>query len=178
MINLIPPPAKKAIKQEYWVRVGTIWFVIWSIAGIIGGVTLLPTYVLINSQVQVYSATAAAASEKIASYKDMADALVQTSNQARLIIETARLEPVSVHAARIAAATDESITLLGLSLTRVDSGFAPVTVTGIARDRQSLAAFRDRLLIDERITSVDLPIANLAQDRNIPFTLTIMITAL
>ena len=176
MINLIPPAAKTAVKREYFIRVGAVWLLIWSVAIVIGGVTLLPTYVLINSQVQVYSATAAAASEKVASYKDIADELVQTSNQARLIVETARLEPLSGYFAAITSAADAGITVLSTRLSRADGGLSPLTVTGVAQDRQSLAAFRDRLLADEHIATVDLPIANLAQDKNITFTLTIVLS--
>lgn len=178
MINLIPPPAKVAVKREYFARVGVVWLIIWSVAIMIGGVTLLPTYVLINSQVQVYSATAAAASEKVASYQDIADALVRTSNQARLIVETARLEPLSHHIATITSEADPDITLLGYRLGRTDTGFTPLIVTGVAQDRQSLATFREKLLQNERIITVDLPIANLAQDRDIKFTLTIVLTSI
>ena len=31
MINLIPPSAKKSIKIEYWVRVLSVWLLIWSL---------------------------------------------------------------------------------------------------------------------------------------------------
>lgn len=178
MINLIPPAAKKAVKQEYWIRVSTVWLLLWAAAVVVGGATLLPTYVLINSQLQVYSATTAAASEKVASYKDIADALVQTSNQARLIVDTARLEPFSTQFALIQSVTTSDILLLGLTSKRTASGFIPFTVSGIAKNRKALADFRDRLLAEDRVTTVDLPIANLAQDKDIMFTLTITLNAL
>ena len=49
----------------------------------------------------------------------------------------------------------------------------PITLSGVAADRESLAAFRDSLLGDEAIEKADLPISNLAKDKDINYSITV-----
>ena len=52
----------------------------------------------------------------------------------------------------------------------------PVNITGTATDRQSLASFRDRMLAHPLISEVNLPISNLATDKDIQFSITVTMT--
>ena len=63
-----------------------------------------------------------------------------------------------------------------IQLNRDNKEIAPVSLTGIARDRKTLASFRDRLLAEEQIVSVDLPISNLASDSDIQFIITVVLS--
>lgn len=173
MINLLPAPAKKNLLIEYWIRVVSVWMVLWSVALIAATSVLLPTYVLIEAQVKSYADSAAAASEKVANYESVSVALVEASQQAKMVIDEEKIPLFSYYVNKFESLQQDGIVIKTINLTRADSGVAPILIGGEARDRQSLASFRDRLLADEAVDTVDLPISNLARDKNISFSITV-----
>lgn len=173
MINLIPPQAKKGVVKEYWTRVVSVWFYTWS-AGLLGGVLIMvPAYVLISSQVSVYEASAKTASEKVASFEDVSKGLAASSQQAGKLVTSFRQSLISERIKSLRLLEKPGITISEFTVGRVDEVYEPIQVTGTARDRQALAAFRNRLLAEPNVASVDLPISNLAKDRDIQFSLTV-----
>jgi hypothetical protein len=173
MINLIPPQAKKSLMIEYWVRVASTWLILWSITLIVSTIILLPTYVLIGTQVSVYKTSAEEASLKVASYKDVSRSLVNASQRARILVDESGLADISEFITLIEGLQGSEVELSQINLNRIENGFDPMIVSGTAADRQALASFRDRLLAEEKISSVDLPISNLARDKDIQFTITV-----
>jgi hypothetical protein len=173
MINLLPAPAKKGILFEYWVRVASVWMIIWSVALIAGTSVLLPAYVLIDSQVQSYADSAAAASQKVANYESVSVSLVEASQQAKMIVDEESLPLFSSYINKFELLQGEGISISVINLIRTETGMAPITIGGVARDRQALASFRDRLLADEAVDAVELPISNLARDKEIAFSITV-----
>lgn len=173
MINLIPPSAKKSTLIEYWMRVVTAWFILFSIVLIAGAGILLPTYVLISSQVGVYEESAAAASEKVANYENVSEQLVQASQQAKLIVDEMTLPVFSGYIDMFEQLQGEGIQIESIEMSRDGLAISPIIIDGTASDRQTLASFRERLLEKEEIILVDLPISNLAKDSNIQFSLTV-----
>ena len=173
MINLIPPQAKKKLKAEYWVRVFSVWLMLWSAALLVGAGILLPAYVLIDSQVTVYEASAAEASLKVASYENVSTSLVQASQQAKIINDAALLPVFSEYIDLFSSLENKDVQITDISFSNTEVGIAPMVMSGMASDRHSLALFRDRLLADDRIVSVDLPISNLASDKDIKFNITV-----
>jgi hypothetical protein len=173
MINLIPPQAKKSLMIEYWVRVASTWLILWSITLIVSTIILLPTYVLIGTQVSVYKTSAEEASLKVASYKDVSRSLVNASQRARILVDESGLADISEFITLIEGLQGSEVELSQINLNRIENGFDPMIVSGTATDRQALASFRDRLLAEEKISSVDLPISNLARDKDIQFTITV-----
>ncbi len=175
MINLIPPEAKKNITLEYWVRVGSVWALLLAFALACASFIFLPVYVLISSQVDAYTESANSASAKIASYENVTTGLVRASQEARTVMAGANFTPVSEYMSIINAAQGNNITITNVSMSRAEEGIAPIQLSGVALDRQSLAAFRDRLLNEEQFSAVELPIANLAKDKDISFSITITV---
>lgn len=173
MINLIPSVAKRSLLIEYWVRVISAWLILWSISLFVSTLMLYPAYVLISSQVSVYEASAREASQKVASYENVSVSLVRSSQQARSIMDELSIPVFSENITLFEGLQGTGIQLSKLGLSRNDDGIAPVFLVGVADDRQSLASFRDRLLAEEQVTAVDLPIANLARDKDIQFTITV-----
>lgn len=173
MINLIPLAAKKSIVKEYWIRVLSVWMILWAFALLCGMSIIFPSYVLIKSQVDVYATPAAEASEKVADYKSASKVLIESSQQARIIVDENREQVMSDLVLLFRSLQGDTVQLSGMTILRSDDGVAPVKLEGIADDRQSLASFRDRLLEQPNITVVDLPISNLARDRDIQFSITV-----
>jgi hypothetical protein len=173
MINLLPVPAKKSILLEYWIRVVSVWMIVWAVALFAATSIFLPVYVLIGSQVKSYADSAAVASQKVASYESVSVALVQASQQAKLIIDEMNRPQFSSYIHKFEQLQGEGIQFSNIKLGRDDAGITPVTIGGVASDRQALASFRDRLLADEEVSAVNLPISNLARDKDIAFSISV-----
>lgn len=175
MTNLIPPTAKKQIVVEYWVRVCSVWVILWSVCLMISAVLLWPTYVLIVGSSTAYADSVADASERTAEYESISQSLSRASKQAQTIVVSERQPNLSLIFADITAVSGQGVGVSGVTLNRNDQGVAPVQVQGEASSRQSLAAFKDRLESILYVAGVDLPIENLAQNQDIEFNLTINI---
>ena len=173
MINLIPTTAKKKILIEYWVRVITVWMFLWSFIIVLSLVIFVPTYVLVNSQEKVYRASAAEASTEVDNYEAVAKSLNRTSKQARFIIDSAEDDLLSSYIILFKSLQNSNIELSQISINKNDEGLDPIRLAGVAEDRQALASFRDRLLEETLVESVDLPISNLASEEEIKFNITI-----
>ncbi len=146
MINLLPPQAKKSLQREYWVRVASVWLMLWSAALFVGAGMLFPTYVLIGSQVAVYEASAEEASQKVASYENVSKSLTQASQQAKIIKDTSSLPIFSEYIDLFSSLENNEVEITDVSLTANAEGIIPIRVSGLASDRHSLALFRDQLL--------------------------------
>ena len=173
MINLIPSSARRSLLIEYWVRVLSTWLILWSVSLFASALILYPAYVLIGSQVAVYETSAKEASQKVASYENVSMSLVQASVQAKAIMDELSIPVFSDYIELFEGLQGTGIQINKIGLSRVDNGIAPVLLVGIADNRQSLASFRDRLLAEEQVVSVDLPISNLARDKDIQFSITV-----
>lgn len=141
----------------------------------LGILFLIPAYVLIDSQIDVYSASVELASQKITNYESVSGDLIQSSKQAGLIIEGVKQMSVSQYLELFDELQDSKINLSEISISKTDKGIEPVLLIGEASDRQALAAFRDRLLATPQVSAVDLPISNLAKDKDIQFSITVTI---
>lgn len=175
MINLIPSAAKRGILVEYWVRVVSVWLILWAIALIAAASTLLPAYVLISSQVSLHEESASVASQKVSDYETASVALVQASQQARMIVDEKEVMQFSTYMQLLESLQGEGITVSAYTMEREKEGIAPIGIEGVAENRKALASFRDRLLAAKEVSSVDLPISNLAQDKDIQFSLTVVL---
>lgn len=174
MINLIPPHAKRSIMTEYWLRVVTVWCMLLSFAGVVGLLVMLPPYVLVSSQVDVYRQSAESATQEIQNYKNMSDVLNRSTQRARIIVETKNKPVLSEYLALFQSFENEQVRIREIIISReAEFGIAPIRIVGEADTRQALADFRDRLLATDIVEIVDLPISNLAKDSDIVFSLTI-----
>lgn len=173
MINLIPPTAKKSILREYWLRVLSVWFAVWSIALLIGVAVLVPSYVLIVSQVKVYSESATKASQKILDFENVSKDLVRSSQLAGTLLSGLKDPRMSDYTARFKELQSSGISISKITVSRAEVGLGPAQLSGEAKNRQALADFRDRLRAQPEVSAVDLPISNLAKDKDIQFSLSV-----
>ncbi|MEN9920843.1 MAG: hypothetical protein RL538_736 [Candidatus Parcubacteria bacterium] len=175
MINLIPPEAKKRVTKEYWLRVVSVWSLSGTMALIASICILVPAYVLITIQISANEGVSQAASEKVAEFESVTKELSVANQKAKAVLENNRFEPVSPLVAMVRAHESAEVRVSQITVSRTKDGFAPIVVAGEADSRQALAAFRDRLLNEPNVSGVDLPISNLAKDKEIQFSLTITV---
>jgi len=178
MINLIPPEAKNKIIIEYWTRVVSVWSAAITAALIAGICILVPTYVLITIQIGTNESSSKAASEKVSEYESFTKELANANQKAKVISDSANDTPISNLIYMIRSYESSEVTVSKVAMSRIKGGFDPIVVSGEARSRQALAAFRDKLLAEPNVAAVDLPISNLAKDKDIQFNLTVTIKKL
>jgi len=176
MINLIPPAARRGVLVEYWIRVVSVWCILISISLFTTASLLLPAYVFVNSQVKVHQQSAEIALQKVADYDAVSVSLIQASQRARKIMDEENLFQISEYVDLFEQLQSDDILVSNIKIGRVKEGVSSIVVGGIANNRQTLASFRDRLLADTRIEKVDLPISNLARDKDISFTITVTLS--
>lgn len=160
--------------MEYWIRVLTVWAFIGTISAVLFAVTFLPVYVLVDAKIDAYQQSAEIASEKIASFESVSRELAKATQQAQLLITSTKEISLSDIITLLDEMENDGINLNQVYVARATAGLEPISLNGRARDRQSLASFRDSLLAHPSIQSVDFPISNLAKDRDIDFTITII----
>lgn len=175
MTNLIPPEAKKELVRLYWIRVVSAWAILWSVALCVGVLLMYPTYLLISGTSAAYSDTAADVTERTESFNTMLAELDKSNQEAQRIIQSAEDVTLSALLTDIWSVNGSGIDIAGIQLSRGAQGLTPITLRGEAVNRQSLAAFRDRIEALSYVEQVDLPIENLAQNQDIDFTIRITI---
>lgn len=173
MSNLIPQIAKKKIATEYWLRVSTAWFLLWAAALIVAAVLLFPVYIFTATQVAVSADSARGAEALVADHEAIGKKIEAANDQARLVIENARLSQAHSIVGFFESMETSSVSFSKITFTKSGTTVQPIRLTGQASDRESLAAFRDALLAHEAVATVDLPISNLAKDKDILFDITV-----
>lgn len=177
MSNLIPQFAKKKITTEYWLRVLTAWFFLWGVALLIAAVLLFPVYIFTSVQTEVNAVSASAAEASVESFESVAADLKKASLQSRYVIMDNRRTKAHEYVELFAAQEGSGVAIERISLTQGATGPQPALISGVAETRESLAAFRDRLLAVPAIAQADLPISNLARERDIEFSITVTLNA-
>lgn len=175
MINLIPSAVRKAIIREYWTRVLAMFLFVISVVAIVISLLFLPVYVLVSTQTNIYAESAKQAEERMADFSVSAKALTDANQLSQKILEQNKVKNFSEVVVLVESLTSTGISLNTLELTRTTENPVSVRVDGLAYTRNDLAAFRDRLLEHEEIEDVILPISNLAKDKDIQFTLSIVL---
>lgn len=173
MANLIPPKARTVVTREYWVRTATVWMLLAAGAGVVTAVFMAPTYVLVSMQHDALENRAATVRSQQESYAAAAEEI----ERANALIEHIDRNREAVSAVALIKTLD-TLTGSSVSITRVSfmqdrRAVEPIAISGVAANRTALANFRDALEASDLITSVDLPISNLAGDRDIPFSITL-----
>ena len=170
MINLIPPTAKKSIKREYIKRVVTVWLFLFSSALAILTVFLLPTFVVLQSEISALEETAEAGRIRVAQYDISATELVKANAQATLLLKQATSSSLTGIVDTLAILAGTKVSLTNYQFIDLDS-VGKITVSGVAATRQDLAAFRDAVSNDARFSAVNLPISSLIKDKDLLFTM-------
>jgi len=173
MINLLPEKAKKDIIFEYWVRVVSVWFFILSVVCAVVSLLLLPSYVLVDSQAKVLAVDVDAARAKVAEYDLSALALAKANTQAQMLFELKQVKNFTTVLSELDSLQNSNITISDYEFKRNGLKLNSVQLFGEAKTRQSLADFRDALLGLPDVAGVNLPIGNLARDRDILFSISI-----
>lgn len=174
MINLIPPSAHTQVKREYWIRVISVWLVLIGTAFLIVALLNLPVYVLVRSQLSSYLQEYNQASDESESFK-ASEFEIQKSNEiAKLLAKADSVTPFSTIITELEALTSSGVKISDFSLSRQNGEISSISINGQASSRLALTQFKDAVEASPLFESVTLPLSNLAKDKDISFSITIV----
>lgn len=175
MINLIPPDAQSQVKKEYWLRVVTVWVILIASACVVVVTLYVPVYVLVRSQLDAYLQAYTQASVESESFKDSEDAVERSNEIAELLSAANKALPFSTVMSELEQVSgNHNIAISEFVFTRDKGKLQPVVLKGTAVSRLDLTSFKDSVESHELFKSAELPLSNLAKDKDIIFSMTII----
>jgi len=175
MFKLLPAQAKKSIRHEYHMRRFAVLVLAFAFAFFAGVIGLLPAYVISESKYEE-AALAADIVERSTALKDN-QALSAEANDVRKELSLLSLvTPVMPYEifqnAALLRTPGISIGTLEWSMKNSESF---LVLTGVADDRKALLDFQNTLNTSGKFKASDLPLSQLAKDKDIDFTFTLSV---
>lgn len=178
MLNLLPKDYKNKIRNEYVRRFFIILFLGLSIMDIFIAVSIFPSYTFVTSKkeiaegvnLSIKNSVKVKNQEKILQdFKDL-----ETRLTAVEIVPGSRPTGYIDNALKL---KEKVISIQNISYTKKDGLNKEVTLEGTASSRASLIDFSKRVKASSWVSASEIPLANLAGDRNIKFFITLTATS-
>ena len=176
MINLLPIEEKKRTRRDYIFRLLTVALGAVSVSTLIGIVTLFPSYFIADflKRTAIEKAEISRKTNGEDNQENIIKILKET--QQKLEILSSEREQASLRTVFDTAINykPSTIILTGLVYQKESEDKATFTISGVADSREDLLVFSVNLERDVLFDDVELPVSNLAKDKDIKFTLTIV----
>lgn len=176
LTNLLPSDRSRALRREYFARLGVVALSMLAILVVIHAVLLLPTYLSIRDDAQYERARLAELETALASSEEQQVG----SRLARLANDTAYLTaqaeaPSGSDAIRAVLLVPRA----GISITNVSYTASPtagenrLVLMGVAETRDTLRRYYSALSSQPFVSKADLPISTYAKETDLVFTITL-----
>lgn len=176
MVNLLPPSAKKKYVFEYYARALAVLLFLLTAAGFVLGALMVPLWVSIEIQGTAIANDYEVAVAGTESYTGLEDDITRANTIATELDRVSGYEPLLPYLTEVEARANPAISIASVSIARdARQQVQSMVVTGEAGTRASLAEYRDSLEASPSFTSAELPISNLAKDRDVPFSISVTI---
>lgn len=176
MFNILPPQQRKYLTREYSVRLIVVLLAIISLAAIFLFGSLFPAYFLSISKEQteeraLEEAKKVSAAEKVDPHTSFPE-LKQLADAANAATAgTTTRDIVSA----VVAQKGSDIKITGFDIGPIGEGGRPLTVVGIAANRESIQSFKKRLESNKVFKKVVVPLSNFQKNKDIQFTINITV---
>lgn len=175
MANLIPQDAKKIVVREYWLRVASVWMFLLTVAGLIIGALMVPTYILIDSQHQALANRFSDARSQHDAFASATESITRANTLARYLDRSNNTITFIDLKKMVEASAGQAVTVQQYTFSQEPNKPSPLTISGVASNRTELIAFKDALLTQAVFSDVELPLSNLAGDQNVSFSMTLTV---
>ncbi|MEA2701798.1 MAG: hypothetical protein QOE22_507 [Candidatus Parcubacteria bacterium] len=177
LTNLLPEARKRRFRRQYFLRLGTVTFLLLVLLALLHAALLLPTYLYARGEV-------ARAEAGLATFNAAGDA----AGEAEVVARQARLKAATGNLSRLGTAPAASAPLRavlavprpGIALTGFTfaapasaNATARMQVSGVAASRDALRQYVAALGALPFVTGADLPISAYAKETDIEFTITL-----
>lgn len=177
MINLIPSEGKSVTKLEYWARVTAVWSFLFLGVCIVATLLLLPSYVLLATQLQVLNSEVDKTQANAASFKEIEVQVEETNIVIDQLATKSPSIPASAIIDAVAGARNEGVQInryiFALSEKGGKDSAHSIQIQGEARTREVLARFKTDLEKVPLFETASVPLSDLARETELPFVITI-----
>jgi hypothetical protein len=177
MINLIPPTGYHVLKQEYLLRVGASFcFLIGSIFFVMTA-ALAPTYILTSAQIADYTSRVDGAGDESHTFAEAEREAGEAQILLAQIQKNIKSAQASVLIQAVTQLAPQGISLKTFSVQNTPTTPGTVQIQGVAKSRETLVHFKNAIEGAPQFEKAEVPIADLARDADLPFAITITLTA-
>jgi Tfp pilus assembly protein PilN len=173
MFNLLPDDEKSRIITEYRVRRNAVAASFVLALGLIGMISILPSLIISETKASELESAIASAEQALSGDSESLDKSIAVLKQKVALLDPAKAVLPTEGFAAVAAVRGTDIRISGFSFKAAQAKEpAVISIEGIAATRNGLSDFVERLRQTGRFEKVDLPVSNLAKDRNSDFSIT------
>jgi len=173
MINLLEPSVRRALTLQYQFRRAAALLVLLSVALLIGAVSLLPAYLVSKAKEAEVALSAGALEESLAVREKNALSIELSALREKLnVLEQDPPGTLFTSLSAALAARPSTVSLNSFSYAKKGVE-GELQITGVASTRDGLLSYQKELQKNSLFKKVDLPISNLAREREIDFIMTL-----
>jgi len=172
MVNLLPQQIQRKLARQYYVRLGTVFFLLLAVAIFIGGVLLIPSYFASQNSADSYERyrDALEGAVGLKEREHVSDDIAQLRERVRIMDDYAKSAFTVDFIDALGDKVHTGINVYSISFSRNEGG-AEVAIEGEARTRQDLLSFVELLRESAAFTQVTLPVSQLVVDINPSFSI-------
>lgn len=176
MRNLLPTENTRTLLGEYYARLAIVGGLLLSLALVVGILSLTPSFLSLNTQERILIDQMRFADNRLAEEGgDVPGAALEQARREIAFLEAHTAE--SYISSRIAALLNERpegirVTSISFRASEGD-GASSLTLSGVSATRENLIAFKQQMEKQTDFESVRLPVSNLAEERDLPFSVII-----
>jgi Tfp pilus assembly protein PilN len=174
MYHFLPLVEKRILRREYRVRFAIACLVVLSFVTMLGGVFILPAWILADIKEQTVDKRLSILHDVVTKKQNLELNVVLDNTKKEMKLLRSEEDFLSFRTVLGAVIENKTsgVSLQQFSFSRISAeGDVAISVRGVYRDRDSLVNFRKNLEREKFFTRVDLPIANLAKGRDAEFSI-------
>lgn len=174
MLNLLPKDTKEKVRNEYLRRFAIVLLVGLTLIDLFFIVAIFPSYISASSQKKI-SKDLSESIKNSANTKNRDTVLSNVKDlEVKLnLIETVSGEKPSEYISKALSLKTNGIFIQNISYSKKDKTKKEVSLEGFASSRASFIEFMNKVKSSNWATSSDIPISNLANDKDIKFFVTL-----
>lgn len=172
MFNLLPEEQKKSVHREYRLRLVTLAIFFLGLGGAIVFVILAPSFFVVdlkNSSLVDQQTKLEKENPELLNIKELESEIAQQKNKLKIISFENEISP-SVMIEKILFDLVSGVTINSISLERKED-HVRISLRGHASKRDFLLAFSKKIEGENMFSEINLPVSDLAKDRDIDFSL-------
>ena len=175
LTNLLPESRVRALRREYFVRLGVVMLLLFSSIIVLSGFMLVPAHTFLENEITARERELADLSHNTAAADEAAfeARLTALSVQAKRIQELATVSSASSVLRGALSVAHQGVALSGFTLTSPGKSAGTLTMTGRATTRDNLRRYQLALQNAPFVASANLPVSAYAKESNIDFVITL-----
>lgn len=175
MFKLLPQQEKARLQKEYRTRLAIVALIFLLFVEAVGIASLLPAFFLSRVKDEQIKTQLRVLGELIEEEKDpqLAEDLERAKNQIKQLVIDDKIMQIARLFDIVSKDRAPGVIVTSFELMRTDEGQNELRIIGNATSRDALVMFSKTLEKESMFTKVEFPVSDLAQNRNIAFSMTL-----